>query len=50
MLSGNVAGIKPGDRMKLQGNKTKGGAPDKTLGWETKKVIKDFGVCQSEVR
>jgi hypothetical protein len=47
LLSGNVAGIKPGDRMKLQGNKTKRGVPDKTLGWKTKKVIDDFGVCRS---
>jgi hypothetical protein len=46
VLSGNVAGIKPGDRMKLQGKKIKPEAPDKTLAWEARKVTKDFGVCQ----
>jgi hypothetical protein len=45
-LSGDTVGITPGDRMKLQGKKIKPKGPDKTLGWEAKKVAKDFGVCQ----
>jgi hypothetical protein len=44
-LSGDTADIKPGDRIKLQGKKVKPKGPDKTLVWEAKKVIKDFGVC-----
>jgi hypothetical protein len=46
VVSGNVAGIKPGDRVKLQGKKIKPEAPDKTLAWKARKVTKDFGVCQ----
>jgi hypothetical protein len=45
-LSGNTTGIKPGDRMKLQGKKVKPKGPDKTLVWEAKEVTKDFGACQ----
>jgi hypothetical protein len=45
-LSGNTTGIKPGDRMKLQGKKVKSKGADKTLVWEAKAVAKDFGVCQ----
>ena len=45
-LSGNTAGIKPGDRMTLQGKKIKMKDAAKTLIWETKKISKDFGVCQ----
>ncbi len=45
-LSGDTVGIKPGDRMKLQGKKVKPTGPEKTLGWEATKVIKDFGVCR----
>ena len=45
-LSGNTTGIKPGDRMKLQGRKAKPKGPDKTLVWEAREVTKDFGVCQ----
>ena len=44
-LSGNTAGITPGNRMKLHGKKIKSQLPDKTLTWETSKVNKDFGVC-----
>jgi hypothetical protein len=44
-LSGDTAGIKPGDRMKLQGKKVKPKGP-KTRVWETKDVAKDFGTCQ----
>jgi hypothetical protein len=46
LLSGNVIGVKPGDRMKLEGKRAKSKSPDKTRAWETKQVIKDFGVCQ----
>jgi hypothetical protein len=45
-ISGNATGIKPGDRMKLEGKKVKPKSPDKTFVWEAKEVIKDFGVCQ----
>jgi hypothetical protein len=45
-LSGNTAGIKPGDRVTLQGKKIKPKGTDKTLTWEAKNVTKDFGVCQ----
>jgi len=45
-LSGNTVGIKPGDRMKLQGKKVKPKSPDKTLAWETREVNRDFGLCQ----
>jgi hypothetical protein len=44
LLSGDMTGIKPGDRMRLEGKKAK--SSDKTLLWEAKAVIKDFGVCQ----
>jgi hypothetical protein len=42
-LSGNTAGINPGERLRLQGRKTKNG---KTLEWETRKVSAELGVCQ----
>ena len=44
-LSGDTAGVKPGERMRLQGSKitSNGGKP---LGWDTRKINKDFGVCQ----
>ncbi len=45
-LSGNTVGIKPGDRMRLQGKKVKPKSPDKTLVWETREVNRDFGPCQ----
>ena len=44
-LSGNTAGIKPAERMTLQGKKIKP-KDGKALVWETKKITKDFGVCQ----
>jgi hypothetical protein len=44
-LSGNTTGIKPGDRMRLQGRKVKPKGPEETLVWKTKQVIKDYGVC-----
>jgi hypothetical protein len=44
-LTGDMTGVKLGDRMTLHLKKikTKG---SNTLTWETKKVSKDFGVCQ----
>jgi hypothetical protein len=45
-LSGDTTGVKQGDRMQLEGKKVKSKGPEKRLGWETKAVIKDFGVCQ----
>jgi len=45
-LSGNTAGIKPGDRMRLQGKKVKPKDPDKTPVWEIREVKRDFGLCQ----
>ena len=45
-LSGNTAGITPGDRMKLRGKKIKSKGPNKTLVWEAGSVAKDLGVCQ----
>ena len=45
-LSGNTAGIKPGDRMRVQGKKVESKRANKTLVWEAKAVFKDFGVCQ----
>jgi hypothetical protein len=46
VLSGNMVGVKPGDRVTLGGHKSKPKAPDTTLVWETKEVTRDFGVCQ----
>jgi hypothetical protein len=45
-ISGDTTGVKSGERMTLHLKKikTKGST---TLTWETKKVTKDFGVCQS---
>jgi hypothetical protein len=45
-LSGDTAAIKPGDRVKLLGKKEKAKGSGKSLVWESKAVIKDFGVCQ----
>ena len=45
-LSGDITAIKPGDRLKLQGKKRRLGDTNKTLDWEARKVVKDFGVCQ----
>jgi hypothetical protein len=44
-LSGYTAGIKPGERMTLHLKKIKT-KDSNALTWETKKVSKDFGVCQ----
>jgi hypothetical protein len=45
-LSGNSAGIKPGDRVTLQGKKVKAKGANAPLAWEVNKVTKDFGACQ----
>jgi hypothetical protein len=45
-LSGDIAGIKPGERMKLRGKKLKAKNHDKTMMWEVREVSRDFGVCQ----
>ena len=45
-LSGNTAGIKLGDRIRLQGKKVTPKSADKTLVWETREVKRDFGLCQ----
>jgi hypothetical protein len=44
-LSGDMTGIKPGDRMTLQGKKIKSSGSN-PLTWEIKKIAKDLGVCQ----
>jgi len=46
VLSGNTAGIKPGDRMRVQGKKVSSKSTSQTLVWEAKAVSQDFGVCQ----
>lgn len=45
-LSGNTEGIKPGDRITLQGKKLKPKGNDMTFVLEVNRVTKDFGVCQ----
>ncbi len=45
-LSGSMAGVTPGDRIRLHGKKLKPANSDKKLVWETTKVAQDFGVCQ----
>jgi hypothetical protein len=44
-ISGDTTGVKPGDRMTLHLKKVKTKGSN-TLTWETKKITKDFGVCQ----
>ena len=46
VLSGETSGVTVGDRMKLEGKGVKAKSPEKRRVWETKQVIKDFGVCQ----
>jgi hypothetical protein len=45
-LSGNTAGIKPGERMTLYGKKINSDEGSKPLGWKTDSIFKDFGACQ----
>lgn len=44
-LSGDTAGVKPGERMTFQGKKIKPNAGN-PLGWEISKIRNDHGVCQ----
>jgi len=44
-LSGDTAGVKPGERMTLQGKKIKPNAGN-PLAWEIAKIRTDYGVCQ----
>jgi hypothetical protein len=44
-LSGDTAGVKPGERMTFQGKKIKPHAGN-PLGWEVTKIRNDYGVCQ----
>ncbi|HSZ64538.1 MAG TPA: hypothetical protein VK828_22260 [Terriglobales bacterium] len=44
-LSGDIAGIKPGERLTLQGKKIKPSTGN-SLGWEVSKMQTDLGVCQ----
>lgn len=46
LLSGETTDIRPGDRMTLRGRSVRSTGPDKTRLWDTKEVLKDFGVCQ----
>ena len=46
VLSGNMADIKPGDRMSLKGKKIKPKDAGKPVVWETRTISKDFGACQ----
>ncbi|HTC87990.1 MAG TPA: hypothetical protein VK686_06810 [Bryobacteraceae bacterium] len=43
ILSGDALGIKPGDRMTLEGSRT---SQKKNPVFDAKRVIMDFGVCQ----
>jgi hypothetical protein len=43
-LSGDTAGVKPGERMSLHGKKIKPSA-DNPLGWEITKIQTDYGAC-----
>jgi len=45
-LAGDTAGVKPGERMTLRGKKLTAPNANHTLTWETKKPVKDLGVCQ----
>ena len=47
-LFGNTGDIKPGDRLTLAGKKIKPKDAGKPVGWETKAISKDFGVCQPQ--
>ena len=41
-MSGDLVGVKPGDRMTLEGKRKQSGA---TLVFEARSVTKDFGAC-----
>jgi hypothetical protein len=46
ILSGNTSGIKPGDRVTLQGKNVKPNGANKPLAWEVDKETQDFGACR----
>ncbi len=46
-LSGNTTGIKPGDRISLQGRKAKSKESGKMQVWEVREGIQDLGVCSA---
>ena len=46
-LSGNTTGLKPGDRVTLQGKKIRPKDTGKPVFWQTKAIAKDFGACQA---
>jgi hypothetical protein len=45
-LSGNMADVKAGDRVTLQGKRIKPKDAGKPVAWETKTISKDFGACR----
>jgi hypothetical protein len=45
VLSGNTAGVKAGERMKLQGHKINANAGN-PLGWGVSHIQKDYGACR----
>ena len=44
-LSGNTAGIKAGERVRVQGKKIKSSDKGGTPTWEVEKLDKDYGPC-----
>jgi hypothetical protein len=44
-LSGDIAGVKAGERMRLQGHKIDSSAGN-PLGWQVSQIQKDYGACQ----
>jgi hypothetical protein len=44
-LSGDTAGVKAGERMRLQGHKIDSSAGN-PLGWQVSQIQKDYGACQ----
>jgi len=45
-LTGETSGIKPGNRVTLQGKNVKPKGDNKPLTWEVSKETKDFGACR----
>jgi hypothetical protein len=45
-LTGNTAGVTPGNRVKLQGKKQKSADNTTPFVWETEKISKDYGACR----
>lgn len=44
-LSGDTAGIKAGERVRLQVKKVKGSDKKSAPTWQVEKVVKDYGAC-----